>query len=76
MVAYVLDALRQKEGSFAAVWVTLGVVNLTLLFTGAAFPTGRPILLGLCVMVANGATLLLTGTVAGPEDHLPCVSCL
>lgn len=61
MVAYVLDALRQKEGAFAAIWVTLGAVNLTLIFTAAAFPPGRPIILGLCVMVANGATLLLAG---------------
>ena len=61
MVAYVLDALRQKEGAFAAIWVTLGAVNLTLIFTAAAFPQGRPIILGLCVMVANGATLLLAG---------------
>lgn len=70
MVAYVLDALRQKEGAFAAVWVTLGVVNLTLLFTGAAFPDGRPIPLGLCVMVTNGATLLLTGMARMQEGDL------
>ena len=62
-MTYVMDALRQKEGAFAAVWVTLGAVNLTLLLTGAAFTHGRPILLGICLTVANGATLLLTGEI-------------
>lgn len=71
MVAYVLDALRQKEGAFAAIWVTLGAVNLTLIFTAAAFPQGRPIILGLCVMVANGATLLL----AGQCNNCTCRTC-
>jgi hypothetical protein len=71
MVAYVLDALRQKEGAFAAIWVTLGAVNLTLIFTAAAFPPGRPVILGLCVMVANGATLLL----AGQYNSCTCSTC-
>lgn len=73
MVAYVLDALRQKEGAFAAIWVTLGVVNLTLLVTASAFPPGRPVILGLCVMIMNGATLLITGK---PRAHRRLLSLL
>lgn len=56
-----MDAMRQKEGAFAAVWITLGGVNLTLLFTGAAFPPGRPIPLGMLIMGVNGSALLVAG---------------
>ena len=61
IVSYVLDALRQKEAAFAAIWITLGGINLTLLFTGASFPPGRPWTLGVLMMLVSGAALLLSG---------------
>ncbi len=64
--------MRQKEAAFAAVWITLGGVNLTLLFTGAAFPPGRPIPLGILIMGVNGTTLLVAGGHPGPWRHCRC----
>ena len=61
MVVYILDALRYKEAAFGAIWATLGSVNLTMLLTGVMFPTGRPVVLGIMVTLAGGATLLLVG---------------
>lgn len=56
-----LDTLRQKEAACAAVWITLGGINLTLLFTGAVFPHGRPITLSVIMTAVNALTLLLSG---------------
>ena len=75
IVSYVLDAMRQKEAAFAAVWLTLGGVNLTLLFTGAAFPPGRPLPLGLLIMGVNGATLLVAGQHNAPDQWAQHWSC-
>lgn len=61
MVTYVLDALRYKEAALAAVWLTLGSMNLTMLLSGAMFAVGRPIVLSVLLSIANGATLLLIG---------------
>lgn len=75
IVSYVLDAMRQKEAAFAAVWLTLGGVNLTLLFTGAAFPPGRPLPLGLLIMGVNSATLLVAGQHNAPDQWTQHSSC-
>ncbi len=61
MVVYILDALRYREAAFGAIWATLGSVNLSMLLTGVMFPAGRPIVLGIMVTFASGATLLLVG---------------
>ncbi len=58
-----MDAMRYREGTLGAVWVTLGLANLGMLaavllpaFTGSA-----PLLLAILSSLCTGATLFLTG---------------
>jgi hypothetical protein len=61
MVAYIMDALRYKEGAFGAIWLMLGSANLSLLLTAAAFKPGWSAFLIILVILLNSATLLLLG---------------
>jgi hypothetical protein len=61
MITYILDALRYREGTFGAVWLTLGAANLSLLISGAAFSRSRSIALGFFIAASNGSLLFLTG---------------
>ena len=63
MLTYTMDALRYREGALAAVWLSLGLTNLSLLFTTASLALERGILLSLLTAVCNGATLFMTGEV-------------
>ena len=61
MVCYILDALRYKEGALAAVWLTLGSVNLSLWLSGAVLMGGRPLALSLMIGACSGTLLFTTG---------------
>ncbi len=72
-VAYIMDALRYREGTLGAVWVTLGLANLGMLAAVLlpAFTGSRPLLLALLSSLCTGATLFLTGArpASAPSAH-------
>jgi hypothetical protein len=65
MGVYILDALRFKEGAFAAAWLTVALANfgnvVNMVFVGGE----STLPLSLLVFFLSSATLFLTG--AGPS---------
>lgn len=61
VAAYLLDALRVREGALGAVWLTMGAVNLSTIISVLAFSPTIPALLSLCVAFVSAITLFLTG---------------
>lgn len=61
-VAYIMDALRYREGALGAIWITLGLANLSMLASEASFGGGNPLLLSAAVSLCSGSTLFLVGT--------------
>ncbi len=68
-----MDAMRYREGTLGAVWVTLGLANLGMLAAVLlpAFTGSRPLLLALLSSLCTGATLFLTGArpASAPSAH-------
>ena len=58
-----MDAMRYREGTLGAVWITLGMANLGMLAAVLlpAFSRSTPLLLALLSSMCTGATLFLTG---------------
>lgn len=65
-VAYIMDAMRYREGTLGAVWITLGMANLGMLAAVLlpAFSRSTPLLLAVLSSLCTGATLFLTGVCA------------
>uniref|UniRef100_A0A7S0WJN6 Uncharacterized protein n=1 Tax=Pyramimonas obovata TaxID=1411642 RepID=A0A7S0WJN6_9CHLO len=61
MIAYLLDALRVREGALVAVWLTLLVVNFGLLFSGDIFNGIRPWSQALLLYATAGEVFFLFG---------------
>ena len=61
MLTFIMDALRYREGALAAVWLSLGLTNMSLLFTTASLALERGIVLSLLTAVCNGSVLFMTG---------------
>ncbi|CAK0743676.1 hypothetical protein CVIRNUC_001488 [Coccomyxa viridis] len=61
MVAYMMDALRYREGALGAIWITLGLGNLSMFVSEASFGGGNPLLLSAAVSFGSGSTLFLVG---------------
>lgn len=61
MGVYILDALRFKEGAFAAVWASLGLANLATIMSTLLHDRDQPVVLTILTILINGATLFLTG---------------
>lgn len=61
MVSYILDAIRYREGALAAIWLTLGTVNLSLWFSEACFLSNRPLVMSFMISICSGITLFATG---------------
>lgn len=71
-----MDALRYREGALGAIWITLGLGNLSMFVSEASFGGGNPLLLSAAVSFGSGSTLFLVGALsisAGPlrRMHLP-----
>lgn len=62
MGVYILDGMRFKEGAFAAAWLTLALVNVSLVVSRLLSDWEQPLLLTVLSFGLNGATLFLTGT--------------
>lgn len=60
-VAYIMDALRYREGALGAIWITLGLVNLSMLVSEASFGGPSPLILSAAVSLCSGSTLFLVG---------------
>ena len=69
MLTYTMDALRYREGALAAIWLSLGLTNLSLLFTTAALALERGVVLSLLTAICNGSTLFMTGAVCSTLGH-------
>ena len=61
MVAYILDATRFREGALGAIWLTMGISNLSLFFSEAGVLGDRPIAMSLMISTCSGTTLFTTG---------------
>ena len=60
-VAYIMDALRYREGALGAIWITLGLANLSMLASEASFGGSNPLFLSAAVSLCSGSTLFLVG---------------
>ena len=71
-----MDAMRYREGTLGAVWITLGMANLGMLAAVLlpAFSRSTPLLLAVLSSLCTGATLFLTGVRAWAEARTasPC----
>ena len=56
-----MDALRYREGALGAIWITLGLVNLSMLVSEASFGGPSPLILSAAVSLCSGSTLFLVG---------------
>ena len=63
MVAHILDSLESRMGALAAVWISLGVTNLTCLanLLLAALHEQQSVMLSILLALTTGITLFLTG---------------
>ena len=61
MGAYVLDAMRYKEGAFLASWLAMAAANLAMVYSLLTLRTEWPLTLALLIFLLNGVTLFLTG---------------
>ena len=57
MVTYILDAMQYREGSFAALWITLVAVHLGLLLSDEALSPLRSAAFALVALMLPGLTL-------------------
>lgn len=61
MVIYILDALQHREAALLAVWLALGLMNMSFGLTALFFTDNHSILTPILTSVMNGITLFLTG---------------
>ena len=77
-VAYIMDVLRYREGALGAIWITLGLANLSMLVSEVSFGGSNPIILSAAISLCSGSTLFLVGESAlhwSPMDRL-LLACL
>ena len=65
-----MDALRYREGALGAIWITLGLGNLSMFVSEASFGGGNPLLLSAAVSLGSGSTLFLVGVLLTPAGPL------
>ena len=61
MVIYILDALQYREAALLAVWLSLGLFNMSFALTILFFSETTSVVIPLLTAVMNGITLFLTG---------------
>ena len=61
MVIYILDALQHREAALIAVWLSLGLMNMSFGLTALFFTDTRSIMMPILTAFMNGITLFLTG---------------
>lgn len=61
MGAYMMDAMRYKEGAFLASWATLALANLSMGYSTLFLDNEYPLFLALLALLLNSATLFLLG---------------
>ena len=69
---YILDALRYKEGSFAAAWLTMGLANAGVLFGTLVTGEERSMLLSALIFLLSALALTLTGAAAAGRGGTRC----
>jgi hypothetical protein len=62
MVAYLMDAMRYKEGSFLAVWMSLALANLSMGYTTLFLDNDYSITTAILGVFLNSGVLFLTGS--------------
>ena len=67
MGAYILDGMRFKEGAFAAVWATLGMTNMALVYSTVQLANDLSTALALLTLLLGALTLFLTGARRHPR---------
>ena len=67
MVIYILDALQHREAALLAVWLCLGLMNMSFGLTVVLFTKNTTILTSILTAVMNGITLFMTGKKAPPK---------
>ena len=70
MVIYILDAVQHREAALLAVWLCLGLMNMSFGLTVLFFSNNSTILISVLMAVMNGITLFMTGTVGTVATHM------
>ena len=60
-VTYIMDAMRFRSCAMGAIWITLGLVNLSMMVSEASFGGLSPLPLAALVSLLSGALLFLVG---------------
>lgn len=61
MVIYILDAIQHREAALLAVWLCLGLMNMSFALTVLIFTNNSSILVSVLMAIMNGITLFMTG---------------
>lgn len=69
-----MDALRYREGALGAIWITLGLANLSMLVSEASFGGSNPIILSAAISLCSGSALFLVGESTLHWSPLTCLS--
>lgn len=61
MLIYILDAIQHREAALLAVWLCLGLMNMSFALTVLIFTNNSSIPVSILMAIMNGITLFMTG---------------
>ena len=61
MIIYILDAVQHREAALLAVWLCLGLMNMSFALTVLFFTNNSSRVISVLMTVMNGITLFMTG---------------
>lgn len=72
MIIYILDAVQHREAALLAVWLCLGLMNMSFALTVLFFTSNSSIAISVLMAIMNGITLFMTGKQLGQQFmHTP-----
>ena len=61
MIIYILDAVQHREAALLAVWLCLGLMNMSFALTVLFFTNNSSRVISVLMAIMNGITLFMTG---------------
>ena len=61
MIIYILDAVQHREAALLAVWLCLGLMNMSFALTVLFFTNNSSRVNSVLMAIMNGITLFMTG---------------
>ena len=72
MIIYILDAVQHREAALLAVWLCLGLMNMSFALTVLFFTSNSSRVISVLMAIMNGITLFMTGEQLGQQlMHTP-----